>query len=202
MIVRSSGLTPQSCATFATTFAGGGRLLSMTKVAFLARSAYGKSWNSGSRRASARAGPEPSAKKECSPSFSDRRQPAYWLARQAMTGLDERTTIAHGQRGVAADGPSRTSASPPMQISAMRRPAAMLPRCLLPASMSVSPSSPRVIPILSSAASAINPRNELRGPLIHTDRVRRLHDFLPLVQARTISRRWSAIALAAAAAEP
>ena len=75
-------------------------------------SAYCKSSNSGSRRASARAGPEPSAKKACSPS-SQRQPPAGILARQAgdhgIRGADHEL---HGHRGVAADGTEPDIAEP------------------------------------------------------------------------------------------
>ena len=119
-----------------------------------------------------------------------------------MTGLEERATIVHGHRGVAADGTNRTSPSPPMQILAMRRPAAMLPRHLLPASMSASPSSPRLTTILSSDASATSRATSFAARSFTPIAGRRVHDFLVRVQARTISRRSSASALAPAAVEP
>ena len=54
--------------------------------------------------ASARTGPEPSAKNFLPPVSSllaDRLQPAYWLARQASTGNELRTSSALGQPSVA-----------------------------------------------------------------------------------------------------
>src|SRR6185312_16808571 len=111
--------------TLATTGDGGGRALSSTSVACVATSAYLSFSNSGSRRASARAGPEPSAKNLSAPSSCESRQPAYWLARHAITGLDERLTSVHGQFGVTAESSSSMLPSPPMQISATRRPAAI-----------------------------------------------------------------------------
>src|SRR3984893_18752831 len=156
MKVNCSGLSSQSRATLATTGDGGARPLSMTSVPTAALSWYPRSSNSASFRASALAGPEPSAKKASLPSPCERLQPAYWLARQAMTGWDERTMRVQGQRGVDALDTSAPVPSPPMQISASCIPAAMLPGWPLPASISVSPSSPRLIPIFNSAEAALN----------------------------------------------
>src|SRR5574337_1487095 len=144
MIVSADGLTPQSRATRATISAGGGVELSSTSAATSAQSRYPMSWNTASFCAKARAGPEPRAK-----NFSyDRLQPAYWLARQATTGCGEATLIVHGQRGDAASGASRAAPRPRMQISAILRPAARLPRALDPASIRVSPSAPAATEIL------------------------------------------------------
>ena len=59
--VTRSGATPQSRETFSASAAGGWRSVSSTRQARSARSRYPSSSNSGSRTASARAGPEPSA---------------------------------------------------------------------------------------------------------------------------------------------
>ncbi len=70
-------------------------------------------------------GPEPSAKKPSSASDASF-QPAYWLARQAITGLFVRVVNLNG---AFAEPESETLhvPRPPMQISARRKPAAMPP---------------------------------------------------------------------------
>src|SRR5262249_51781702 len=100
---------------------------------------------------------EPNAKNALSPALCDSFQPAYWLAKHAITGLDERVEIIHGQFGAAAVGVTATSPNPPMQISAIRSPAAMPPGKRLPASINLSPSEPCATPIFSKAASATRP---------------------------------------------
>ena len=70
-----------------------------------------------------------------------------------MTGCDDATEIVHGHRGVAALGTRLTWPRPPMQISAMRKPAEIPPRCVAPASISVSPSKPSTTPTFSAVAS-------------------------------------------------
>src|SRR5262245_10196971 len=82
------------------------------------------------------------------------RQPAYCPAKHAITGLLEWTSSVHGHRGVIALDVSCTLPNPPIQISAIARPAAMLPCVWLPASINVSPRSPCVTEILRSALAA------------------------------------------------
>src|SRR5215471_15929148 len=104
MIVNCGGASPQSWATFSTIGDGGAVALSSTSVALSAWSTYASFSNSGSRRASARAGPEPKAKNELLPALCDSFQAAYWLVRHAITGLDVRVETAHGQFGIVATG--------------------------------------------------------------------------------------------------
>src|SRR5262245_62895572 len=82
------------------------------------------------------------------------RQPAYCPAKHAITGLLECTNSVQGHRGVMVLDVSCTLPNPPIQISAIAKPAAMLPCMLLPASINVSPRSPCVTEILRSALAA------------------------------------------------
>ena len=109
------------------------------------------------------------AKKAFLPSPWASFQPAYWLARQAMTGLEERVASDHGQRAPCRSGTRPTVPRPPMQISATSKPAAMLPGCWLPASIRVSPSSPRVTPILSDGGIGNQPFDQHCRAGIHAD---------------------------------
>src|SRR5258708_39755767 len=72
-----------------------------------------------------------------SPYASD--QPAYCEARQASTGSEALTDTAIGQRPLPTV--TLTWPNPPMQISAMRRPASSPPVARIPASTSVAPLS-------------------------------------------------------------
>src|SRR5471032_2348821 len=122
MKVTFSGVTPQSRATFSVISRGGGLSDSSTRVTRVALSRYSYSENNGSLRASARPGPEPSAKNDEFPSPCESAQPAYWLARQAITGSVERTHSSKGHFGLAPVGARLTVPRPPRQISAIARP--------------------------------------------------------------------------------
>src|ERR1700730_11227325 len=153
-VIFSRG-TPQSCATFSVISRGGARLDSSTRVAREAVSRYSNSENNGSLRASARPGPEPSAKNADFPSPCESAQPAYWLARQAITGSVERTQSSKGNLGWAPVGAIATVPIPPRQISAIARPASIPPRAFWPASIIVSPASPLETATRNRAALAI-----------------------------------------------
>ena len=73
-----------------------------------------------------------------------------------------------------------------MQISASCKPAAMLPRQRLPASISVSPSSPRATAILSSAARGLEPFDQRGRARVHAQGRRAAHDSLAFVPARIV----------------
>src|ERR1700730_8020589 len=153
-VIFSRG-TPQSCATFSVISRGGARLDSSTRVAREAVSRYSNSENNGSLRASARPGPEPSAKNADFPSPCESAQPAYWLARQAITGSVLRTQSSKGHFGLAPVGAISTIPIPPRQISAIARPASIPPRAFWPASIIVSPASPLETATRNRAALAI-----------------------------------------------
>ena len=149
--VTRSGATPQSLETFSASAAGGWRPVSSTRQVLSARSRYPISSNSGSRTASARAGPEPSALNF--PGASKLKlQPAYWLARQASTGRLVRTSTCHGQLGNTGLLRSATSPRPAMQIRATSSPASMPPWWSMPASTTRVPSSMRVTPTRNASA--------------------------------------------------
>jgi hypothetical protein len=60
----------------------------------------------------------------------DRLHPAYWLARQASTGCELRDVTVIGQSPSDGSASIATVPNPPMQISAMRRPASTPARCI------------------------------------------------------------------------
>ena len=151
----------------------------------------------------ARAGPDPSAKKASLPSPPERRQPAYWQARQAVTGLDRRTTSVQGQRGVDALSASVTVPGRPCRFGR----AASQRRCCRAlrfrvdqglAELAAGDGDPEL------GRRLLDPLDELRRALVHVQSRRRAHARLALVVARIIAalRCASACALAALAAQP
>ena len=106
--------------------------------------------------ASARAGPEPSAKNFFSPVSSllaARLQPAYWLPRQASTGCALCTCSQVGQPSWPP-ACSRTRPRPPMQISPISSPACTLPREDRPASTWQTPRASTRTPTDKASARA------------------------------------------------
>ena len=195
MSVSRSGVSRQSWATLATS-GGWGRTAAFQDERGGRGACPGKpsSSNSGSTRASARAGPEPSAKKASLPlPVGKRASRAYWQARQATTRIGR----AHHQRpGPAWRRCARKRASRfPARPCRFQR-GANPRRCCraerLPASISVSPSSPRATATLSSAAAAFDPLDELRRALVHAECLRAAHGSLPLVLARIAAPRCAA----------
>ena len=95
--VRFSGITSQRSAILSAISTGGILSTSSTMQVVSALSRYPISSNSGSLLPRALAGPEPSALKVPLPWPWERLQPAYWLARQAMTGWLVCTSTCQGQ---------------------------------------------------------------------------------------------------------
>ena len=138
MKLSRSGVTPQSSATFCTTLGGGPLALEhksrdsrrgpdsrVRQTVFPCGRARGRTRGEGEEGLFA---------------FAPGQSPSRILARQACGDrVDERTIRVQGQRGVSLLAASSTVPRPPMQISAINNPAAMLPGCLAPASISVSP---------------------------------------------------------------
>src|SRR5262245_10895996 len=156
-IVIRSAASAQSRAILAMTGSGGTRSTSSTNAARSLRSAYPSSSNSVSRRAIARPGPEASAWNAPLPSPCDRLQPAYWLARHAITGSALCSWTSGSPPSAPSPGASATDPNPPMQISAIRRPASRPPRAAIPASTMVAPCSLSVTPRRSCGAEATSP---------------------------------------------
>ena len=141
MVSRSGG-TPQSAATFSRLRQAAQRPIQCTSTA---RSET--SWCCKLRKQRLAPGERPRRTRSRARRISPLRhvrsaQPAYWLARQAATGCELRTTTVHGQRGVASEGARRTAPRPPMHTAAIRSPASMPPGCSAPQSTMVSPRAP------------------------------------------------------------
>ncbi len=85
-----------------------------------------------------------------------------------------------------------------MQISAMRRPAAMLPRHRLPASISVSPGSPRATAMRSARGIDHEPFDQHGGARVHAP-IGRAHAALATIRDRTAALRAATIRRASSA---
>ena len=148
-------------ATLSTTSAGGGSALSSTSTAalglFLVAQRSVERLDAGQRPRRSR------AEREKFVRSCVRLQPAYWLPRQASTGCEERTSTATGHCCDARSTASETLPSPPIDASAILRPASTDPVALAPASISVSPDAPRRTPSRSRSASRIMPSATARA---------------------------------------